>query len=91
MGAEVIKAILGSDCRLAGAIDNTPGKEGVDVGLALGHIEELEVALSGRLRRLSLRRESISAGPWRAVLVDFTHPSVVYEHTRAAIAYGVHL
>jgi len=22
--------------------------------------------------------------------VDFTHPSVVYEHTRAAIAYGVH-
>jgi 4-hydroxy-tetrahydrodipicolinate reductase len=25
-----------------------------------------------------------------AVLVDFTHPSVVYEHTRAAIAYGVH-
>ena len=24
------------------------------------------------------------------MLVDFTHPSVVYEHTRAAIAYGVH-
>jgi 4-hydroxy-tetrahydrodipicolinate reductase len=23
-------------------------------------------------------------------LVDFTHPSVVYEHTRAAIAYGIH-
>jgi 4-hydroxy-tetrahydrodipicolinate reductase len=22
--------------------------------------------------------------------VDFTHPSVVYEHTRASIAYGVH-
>jgi 4-hydroxy-tetrahydrodipicolinate reductase len=24
------------------------------------------------------------------VLVDFTHPSVVYDHTRGAIAYGVH-
>ncbi len=25
-----------------------------------------------------------------AVMVDFTHPAVVYDHTRAAIAYGVH-
>ena len=25
-----------------------------------------------------------------AVLVDFTHPRVVYEHARGAIAYGVH-
>jgi len=31
------------------------------------------------------------AGPGGgAVLVDFTHPSVVYEHVRGAIAYGVH-
>ena len=37
MGAEVIKAVVGAqDCSLAGAIDNTPGKEGADVGLELG-------------------------------------------------------
>ena len=37
MGAEVIKAVVGAeDCSLVGAIDNTPGKEGADVGLELG-------------------------------------------------------
>jgi 4-hydroxy-tetrahydrodipicolinate reductase len=37
MGAEVIRAVLNAeDCHLVGAIDNTPGKEGVDVGLELG-------------------------------------------------------
>ena len=46
MGAEVIKAVVGAqDCSLAGAIDNTPGKEGVDVGLELG-LGELEVAVT---------------------------------------------
>jgi 4-hydroxy-tetrahydrodipicolinate reductase len=35
----------------------------------------------------AVRNDGPGAG---AVLVDFTHPSVVYEHTRAAIAYGVH-
>ena len=37
MGAEVIKAVVGAEgCSLVGAIDNTPGKEGADVGLELG-------------------------------------------------------
>ena len=46
MGAEVIRAVLNAeDCQLVGAIDNTPGKEGVDVGLELG-IKELEVAVT---------------------------------------------
>ena len=46
MGAEVIRAVLNAeDCHLVGAIDNTPGKEGVDVGLELG-IKELEVAVT---------------------------------------------
>ena len=43
MGAEVIRAVLNAeDCHLVGAIDNTPGKEGVDVGLELSliHISE---------------------------------------------------
>ena len=46
MGAEVIKAVVGSaDCMLVGAIDNTPGKEGSDIGLELG-LGELEVAVT---------------------------------------------
>ena len=91
MGAEVIKAILGSeDCRLAGAIDNTPGKEGVDVGLELG-LGELEIAVTADFEGcLCAVSQSVRDAGGGAVLVDFTHPSVVYEHTRAAIAYGVH-
>jgi 4-hydroxy-tetrahydrodipicolinate reductase len=93
MGAEVVKAVAASgDCRLVGAIDTTPGKEGADLGLELG-LGELEVAITsdfeGCLCQASqaVRNDGPGAG---AVLVDFTHPSVVYEHTRAAIAYGVH-
>jgi 4-hydroxy-tetrahydrodipicolinate reductase len=93
MGAEVIRAVVAApDCTLVGAIDTTPGKEGADVGLELG-LGELEVAITadfeGTLCQASqaVRNDGPGAG---AVLVDFTHPSVVYEHTRAAIAYGVH-
>ena len=93
MGAEVVRAVHESpDCRLVAAIDTTPGKEGVDVGLELG-LGELEVAIcsdfEGSLCQASqaVRNDGPGAG---AVLVDFTPPSVVYEHTRAAIAYGVH-
>jgi 4-hydroxy-tetrahydrodipicolinate reductase len=93
MGAEVVKAIAAApDCRLVGAIDNTAGKEGQDVGLELG-LGELEVAVTadfeGCLCQASqaVRQSGPGGG---AVLVDFTHPSVVYEHCRGAIAYGVH-
>jgi 4-hydroxy-tetrahydrodipicolinate reductase len=93
MGAEVVKAVRDApDCMLAGAIDTTPGSEGQDVGMALG-LGELEVAISadfeGTLCQASqaVRQRGPGGG---AVLVDFTHPSVVYEHTRGAIAYGVH-
>ena len=93
MGVEVVKAVVAApDCTLVGAIDTTPGKEGADVGLELG-LGELEVAITsdfeGSLCQASqaVRQAGPGAG---AVLVDFTHPSVVYEHTRAAIAYGVH-
>jgi 4-hydroxy-tetrahydrodipicolinate reductase len=93
MGAEVVKAVLHApDCTLAGAIDTTPGREGQDVGEALG-LGELEVAITADLEgSLCQASQAVrSAGPGGgAVLVDFTHPSVVYEHTRAAIAYGVH-
>ena len=93
MGAEVVRAVhSASDCELSGAVDNTPGKEGADIGLELG-LGELEVAvtsdLEGTLCATSQSVRDTGAGNG-AVLVDFTHPSVVYEHTRAAIAYGVH-
>ncbi len=93
MGAEVVKAVQAApDCTLVGAIDTTPGAEGKDVGLELG-LGELEVAITadfeGTLCQASQAvRQSGPAGG--AVLVDFTHPSVVFEHTRGAIAYGVH-
>jgi hypothetical protein len=93
MGAEVVKAVHHApDCRLVGAIDTTPGKEGADVGLELG-LGELEVAITADFEgSLCLASQAVrNDGPGNgAVLVDFTHPSVVYEHTRAAIAYGVH-
>ncbi|MEB3165354.1 MAG: 4-hydroxy-tetrahydrodipicolinate reductase [Cyanobacteriota bacterium] len=93
MGAEVVKAVLAApDCTLVGAVDTTPGSEGRDVGLELG-LGELEVALTADLEgTLCQASQAVrQAGPGQgAVLVDFTHPSVVYEHTRAAIAYGVH-
>jgi len=93
MGAEVVRTVLASpDCTLAGAVDTTAGREGEDVGLALG-LGELEVAITADLEgTLCQVSQSVrNAGPGNgAVLVDFTHPSVVYEHTRAAIAYGVH-
>jgi 4-hydroxy-tetrahydrodipicolinate reductase len=93
MGAEVVKAVgQAPDCRLVGAIDTTPGREGQDVGEALG-LGELEVAISGDFEgTLCQASQAVrQSGPGGgAVLVDFTHPSVVYEHTRGAIAYGVH-
>ncbi|MFZ0407510.1 MAG: 4-hydroxy-tetrahydrodipicolinate reductase [Cyanobium sp.] len=93
MGAEVIKAVLAAaDTTLVGAIDTTAGKEGCDVGLELG-LGELEVAITADFEgSLCQASQAVrNAGPGAgAVLVDFTHPSVVYEHTRSAIAYGVH-
>ncbi|MFZ4565222.1 MAG: 4-hydroxy-tetrahydrodipicolinate reductase [Prochlorococcaceae cyanobacterium] len=86
MGAEVVRAIHGaSDCRLVGAVDTTPGCTGDDVGERLG-LPPLDVALSPDLEGSLCRASQQHPG---SVLVDFTHPSVVYEHTRAAIAYGV--
>jgi 4-hydroxy-tetrahydrodipicolinate reductase len=93
MGAEVIRAVQAApDCHLAGAVDNTPGKEGQDVGELLG-LHTLEVAVTADLEGcLCASSQAVrDAGPGKgAVMVDFTHPSVVYANTRAAIAYGVH-
>ena len=93
MGAEVVKAVHGAaDCQLVGAIDTTSGKEGVDVGEALG-LGTLDVAITADLEGClcAVSQAVRDRGPQGgAVMVDFTHPSVVYANTRAAIAYGVH-
>jgi 4-hydroxy-tetrahydrodipicolinate reductase len=93
MGAEVVRVVHGApDCVLVGAIDTTPGKEGMDVGSELG-LGELEVPITSDFEGCLCQASQAvrSAGPGGgAVLVDFTHPSVVYDHTRGAIAYGVH-
>ncbi|KGG15224.1 MULTISPECIES: 4-hydroxy-tetrahydrodipicolinate reductase [unclassified Prochlorococcus] len=92
MGSEVIKAICkSSDCKLIGAIDNNENEQGKDIGIALG-INELEIPitsdLEGSLCLASQTYRDATTGNG-AVLVDFTHPNVVYDHVRAAIAYGV--
>ncbi|WP_320667672.1 4-hydroxy-tetrahydrodipicolinate reductase [Prochlorococcus sp. MIT 1307] len=93
MGIEVIKAINAArDCDLVGAVEVDQAKEGTDVGLEIG-LDALGVCLTSDLEGClcSKSQEVKNDGPNSGVvLVDFTHPSVVYEHTRAAIAYGVH-
>ena len=93
MGSEVIKAISSSnDFELVSAIDNQREKEGEDVGTIIG-LGQLNVFLSsdfeGSLCAASqnVPKDGTNSGP---VLVDFTHPKVAYQHTRTAIAYGVH-
>ena len=79
MGAEVVKAVSAApDCRLVGAIDTTPGKEGADVGLELG-LGELEVAITADFEGCLCQASQAvrNDGPGQgAVLVDFTHPKV---------------
>jgi 4-hydroxy-tetrahydrodipicolinate reductase len=90
MGAEVVRAVNDApDCQLVGAIDTTPGKEGADVGLELG-LGELEVAITADFEGCLCQASQAARSSGAAVLVDFTHPKVVYDHTRGAIAYGVH-
>jgi 4-hydroxy-tetrahydrodipicolinate reductase len=86
MGAEVIGAVVASgDCQLVAAIDTSPEHQGEDVGLALSR-PELGVAINADFEASLCLASQQHPG---SVLVDFTHPKVVYEHTRAAIAYGV--
>ncbi|MCP9904201.1 4-hydroxy-tetrahydrodipicolinate reductase [Cyanobium sp. BA5m-21] len=90
MGAEVVRSVLTApDCTLVAAIDTTPDKEGADLGLELG-LGELELAITSDFEGAMCQASQAARQGGAAVLVDFTHPSVVYEHTRAAIAYGVH-
>ena len=93
MGSQVVNSVVKSDyCELVGAIDTTPGKEGVDIGIELG-LNDIELPITSDFEGcLCLASQAVKnpLDDGRPVLVDFTHPSVVYDHTRASIAYGVH-
>ena len=87
MGSHVVRAVTAAaDLSLAAAIDTAEEAQGEDIGHLLG-LGTLDVAVS---RDLEGHLCLISQQHRGAVMVDFTHPAVVYDHTRAAIAYGVH-
>lgn len=87
MGREVIKAVSqASDMTLLGAVDRNPEYNGKDAGEVAGLSEPLEVPITDQLEpTLVLATQERQLG----VMVDFTHPSTVYDNIRAAIAYGI--
>ncbi|MDB9535289.1 4-hydroxy-tetrahydrodipicolinate reductase [Dolichospermum planctonicum CS-1226] len=89
MGREVIKAVAqASDLTLLGAIDTTPQYQGKDAGELAGLSEPLEVPISNQLEPM-LAYVAGERQMQPGVLVDFTHPDVVYNNIRSAIAYGI--
>ena len=89
MGREVIKAVAqASDLTLLGAIDTTPQHQGKDAGELAGLSEPLEVPISNQLEPM-LAYVAGERQMQPGVLVDFTHPDVVYNNIRSAIAYGL--
>lgn len=89
MGREVIKAVAqASDLTLMGAIDTTPEHQGKDAGELAGLSEPLEVPITNQLEPM-LGYVAGERQMQPGVLVDFTHPDVVYNNIRSAIAYGI--
>lgn len=87
MGREVVKAVSqASDMTLLGAVDRNPEYNGKDAGEVAGLSEPLEVPITDQLEpTLAFATQERQLG----VMVDFTHPSSVYDNIRAAIAYGI--
>ncbi len=89
MGREVIKAVAqASDLTLLGAIDTNPQHQGKDAGELAGLSEPLEVPITNQLEPM-LAYVAGERQMQPGVLVDFTHPDVVYNNIRSAIAYGI--
>lgn len=86
MGREVIKAVASaSDMTLLGAIDHNPELLDKDAGEIAG-CGTLEVPITNQFEpMLAMAAQERQLG----VMVDFTHPSTVYDSVRSAIAYGV--
>ena len=87
MGREVVKAVTQApDMNLVGAIDTTPELQGKDAGELAGLGEALEIPITNQLEpMLAFAAQERQPG----VMVDFTHPSSVYDNVRSAIAYGL--
>jgi 4-hydroxy-tetrahydrodipicolinate reductase len=87
MGREVVKAVAqAEDMTLLGAIDRNPEHNGKDAGELAGLGEPLEVPITDQMEpMLGFVAQERQPG----VMVDFTHPSTVYENIRSAIAYGI--
>lgn len=87
MGREVIRAIAESeDMTLVGAVDHNPQYQDRDAGELAGLSEPLEIPITNQFEPM-LAFAAQEKQP--AVMVDFTHPSSIYNNIRSAIAYGV--
>lgn len=87
MGREVVKAIAqAEDMTLIGAIDRNPQYQDRDAGELAGLSEPLEIPITNQFEAM-LAFAAQEKQP--AVMVDFTHPSSIYNNIRSAIAYGV--
>src|SRR4028119_713878 len=86
MGLEVVKAVAqAEDMTLLGAIDRSPEHQGKDAGELAG-MDALEIPITDQLEpMLAFASQERQLG----VMVDFTHPSTVYDNIRSAIAYGI--
>ncbi len=86
MGRETIKAIAKSpDMTLIGATGRTHLNE--DIGEVVG-CGELEIPVTNE-KDLEILLAQGAQEKQLAVMVDFTHPSLIYDHIRSSIAYGV--
>ena len=84
MGREIIKAIAKApDMNLVGAIGRS--HLGEDIGEVVG-IGELEIPVTNNLEVVLAQAAQESQLP---VMIDVTHPSIIYDNIRSAIAYGV--
>ena len=90
MGREVVKAVTNSDeCSLVAAIDLNKNNNGKNISEIID-IPDSDIFLSNDLEgNLCSISQKFSKSAVRPVMVDFTHPTSVYENTRASIAYGV--
>jgi 4-hydroxy-tetrahydrodipicolinate reductase len=89
MGREVVKAVAqASDMVLMGALDTSPEHQGKDAGELAGLSEPLEVPITNQLEPM-LGYVAGERQMQPGVMVDFTHPSGVYDNVRSAIAYGI--
>ena len=86
MGREVIRAVHEADgLFLFAAIDSNPEVMGRDIGELTG-LGEIEIFITSELEAILASATQTTSNP---VMVDFTHPSCIYNNIRAAIAYGV--